>query len=79
MRFVLDACFPTYFLSRHEVCPIVELAHHVLHVVREHGHIECPALQLVYNMARESRDCGERIVNVCEVKMVRQNLELVMT
>jgi hypothetical protein len=38
-----------------------------------------PVLQLVYNMARENRVCGEGIVNVCEVKMVRQNRELVMT
>jgi hypothetical protein len=48
----------------------------VFHAVIEHGHRECPALQLVYNMARDSRVCIERIVNVCDVKMVRQNREL---
>jgi hypothetical protein len=36
MRFVLAACYPPYSSPRHEVCPIVELAHHVLHAVREH-------------------------------------------
>jgi hypothetical protein len=51
----------------------------VLHAVRELGRLECPALQLMYNMTRVSRICRERIVNVCEVKMVRQNRELVMT
>jgi hypothetical protein len=52
MRFVLAACYPPYSPSRDEVCPIVELAHHVPHAVREHRHLECPALQLVYNMER---------------------------
>jgi hypothetical protein len=52
MRFVLVACYPPYSPSRHEVCPGVELAHHVLHAVNEHRHRECPALQLVYHMAR---------------------------
>jgi hypothetical protein len=79
MSFVLVACYPPYYPSRHEVCPIVELAHHVLHVVREYGHPECPALQLEYNTTRESRVCIERIVIVCEVKKIRQNRELVMT
>jgi hypothetical protein len=78
MRFVLDACYPPYSPSRHEVCSVVEIAHHV-HAIREHGHLECPELQFVYNMTLESRVCGERIVNVSEVKMVRQNQELVMT
>jgi hypothetical protein len=50
---------------------VVELAHLVLHAVREHGHLECPALQYVHNMARKSRVCRERIVNAWEVKMVR--------
>jgi hypothetical protein len=36
MRFVLAACYPTYSSCRHEVFPIVELAHHVLNAVREH-------------------------------------------
>jgi hypothetical protein len=51
----------------------------MIYVVRKDRHIECPALQLTYNIARESRVCRERIVNVSELKMVRQNLELVMT
>jgi hypothetical protein len=79
MRFVLAACYAPYSPSRHEVCPAVELANHVLDAVREHGHLECSALQLVYNMTRKSGVCRERIVNVCDVKMVRQNRELVMT
>jgi hypothetical protein len=79
MHFLLAACNSPYIPSRHEVCSVVELSHHVLHAVREHGHLECPALQLVYNMARESRVCREGIVNVCEVEVVRQNLKLVMT
>jgi hypothetical protein len=79
MRFVLATCYPSYSQSRHEVCPVVEAAHHVLYAVQEHGNIEFPALQLVYNMARESMVCRERIVNVCEVKMVKQNRELLMT
>jgi hypothetical protein len=33
----------------------------------------------VYNMTRESRVYRERIVNVCEVRMVWQNRELVMS
>jgi hypothetical protein len=33
----------------------------------------------VYNMIRECSVYRERIVNVCEVEMVRQNLELVIT
>jgi hypothetical protein len=78
MHLVLAACYPPYIPSRHEIFPVVELAHHVHHAVRENGHLECPALQLVHNMTRESRDCRERIVNVCEVKMVRQNRELVI-
>jgi hypothetical protein len=72
-RFDIAACYPPYFPSCHEVCPVVELAHHVLHAVRDHGHLECPALQLVYNMTRKIRVCRERVGNVCEVKMVRQN------
>jgi hypothetical protein len=36
-------------------------------------------LQLVYNMTREGRVFRKRIVNVCEVKMVRQNREIIMT
>jgi hypothetical protein len=52
MRFVLSACYTFYSLSRHDVCPIMELAHHVLHAIREQGNLEFSALQLVYNMAR---------------------------
>jgi hypothetical protein len=70
MPFVLAACYPPNSPSRHEVCLVVELDHHVLHVVREHRHFECPALQLVYNMARESRVCRERTVNEIKVWMV---------
>jgi hypothetical protein len=65
---VLAAYYPPYTSSLHDVSPVVELSHHVLYAVREQGHLECPELQLVYNMARESRVCRERIVNVCEVK-----------
>jgi hypothetical protein len=79
MRFVLAAYDPPHFSSRHEVCPVVELAHYVLHAVREHENLEYPALQLAYNMACESRVCRERNFNIGEVKMVRQNRKLVMT
>jgi hypothetical protein len=58
---------------------VVEPSHHVLHAVRKHGHLEYPALQLVYNLTRESRVCTKRNVNLCEVKMVRQNRELFIT
>jgi hypothetical protein len=51
----------------------------VLHAVREHEHLECPALLLEYNMARESSVCRERIVNISTVKIVRQNQELFIT
>jgi hypothetical protein len=78
LRFVLAACITPYFLSRHEFYPVVELAHQVLYAVREHGHLKFPALEVVYHMARESRVCRERIVNVCETKLVRNNQELVM-
>jgi hypothetical protein len=73
MRFVLAAYYPPYPSSSHDVFPVVELAHNVLHAVREHGHLECSALQHVYKMAREIGLCRERIKNVSEVKMVRQN------
>jgi hypothetical protein len=79
MRFVLAACYPPYSPSLHEFCPVVELVHRMFHSVREHGQIECRALQLVYKTARESTVCKERIVNVSEVKMARQYLKLVMT
>jgi hypothetical protein len=52
MRFVLTACYSTYSPSCHEVCPVAELAHHVLYAVREHGDIEFQALHLVYHVAR---------------------------
>jgi hypothetical protein len=70
VRFVLAACYPPYSPSRHKVCPVVELVHHVLHAEREHENLECPALRLVSNMTRESRVCRERIFNVSEVKML---------
>jgi hypothetical protein len=79
MHFVIAAFYSPYFSSRHEVFPVVELAHNVLHAIREHGHLMRPEFQLVHSMARDSRVCIERIVNLSEVKMIRQNRELVMT
>jgi hypothetical protein len=79
MSFVLAACYSPYSPSRHEVSPVVELAHNVLHAVREHGHLECPALQIVYNMTRDSGVSRERILYISEVQMVRKNLKLVIT
>jgi hypothetical protein len=79
MRFVLAACYSPYCPSRHKICPLLELAHHALRAVREHGLLKCSALQLMYNVTHESRVCRKRIVNVSEVKMVRKNRELVMT
>jgi hypothetical protein len=35
VRFMLAVCYPPCSPSRHELCPEVELAHHVLHAVRE--------------------------------------------
>jgi hypothetical protein len=79
MRFVLAAYYPPYSPSRYEVCLVDELAHHVLHAVGENRHLECPALQVVYNISRESRVCRERIVNTSKVEMARQTRDLVMT
>jgi hypothetical protein len=79
MRFVLASCYPPYSSSRHEVFPVVKLAHKALHAVQEHGYLEFLALQRGYNMTCYSRVCRERIVNVCEVEMLRQNRELMMT
>jgi hypothetical protein len=72
MRFVLAAFYTPYSPSRHEVFPVAEIAHSVLHVVGEHGHLECPAFQLVH-ISSESKDCRESIESLSEVKMVRQN------
>jgi hypothetical protein len=79
MRFVLAAWYPPYSPTRHEVCPETELAQNMLHAEIEHRYLECPALQLVYNMARESRVCRERTLNLSELTLVRQNRVLVMT
>jgi hypothetical protein len=36
MRFVLAACYPPCSPSRHKICPVVAIAHNVLHAIRAH-------------------------------------------
>jgi hypothetical protein len=79
MCFLLTACYPLDSPSRHEIFPVVELNCNMLCALREHGHLQCPALQLVYNMTCESRVCRERLLIVSKDETVRQNRELVMT
>jgi hypothetical protein len=77
MRILLAACNPSIKSTRYDVCPVVGLVHGMLPESREHGHLEFPVLQLVYNTAHERKVFREIISNVSEVKMVRQNRELV--